>query len=127
MPDERLLVERVVRRPDHGDRVRTDLGRVSRERDRLGRRLRPAVNGDVEPVSGRIDEQHRSPLPLVRREQDALTGRAERKDPVEPARAQVLDVRGERVLVESLSVVPKGRDRGGERSFQHAPTLSSRA
>jgi hypothetical protein len=31
VPDERLLVERVVRRPDHGDRVRTDLDCVSRE------------------------------------------------------------------------------------------------
>ena len=50
MADERLLVERVVRRPDHRDRVRTVLGCVSRECNRLGRRLSTAVNGDVEPV-----------------------------------------------------------------------------
>ena len=127
MADERLLVELVVRRPDDRDRVRADLFRMCGERDRLGRRLRAAMNCDVEPVPGRVHEQRGRTLALVGREQDALAGRAQRQDPVQPARAEVLDVRSERALVESLALVPKRRDRSGESPFQHAPTLSSRA
>ena len=62
-----------------------------------------------------------------RREQDSLARRAEREDPVEPAGNQVVDVRREGVLVESLPFVPERRHRSSERSFQHAANLSSRA
>ena len=64
---------------------------------------------------------------LVLREQDSFAGRPERQDPVEASVGQIAEVRRERVLVESASPLPKRRDRSGERSFQHAPTLSSRA
>ena len=61
--DDRLLVERVVRRPDHRDGVGADLRRVRGQRDRVGRGLRAAVDGDLEAVSG--GARRRAPPPAA--------------------------------------------------------------
>ena len=51
MPNERLLVERVVRRPDDRDGIRALPGGIRRELHGVGRRLRAAVDGHVEAVA----------------------------------------------------------------------------
>ena len=53
----RRLVEGEVRRADDRDRGRTCLGRVGSESDRVGRRLRSAVSGNVEPTGSGLDEE----------------------------------------------------------------------
>ena len=53
------LVQREVGRRDHRDRVGTLLCRVSRERDRVRRRLRAAVNRDLKPPARRPRERAR--------------------------------------------------------------------
>ena len=103
MQRQRAFVERVVRRPDDRDGGRADLGRVLRERNRLGRGLRAAVHRDVERVRRGRDEELGRPPALVLPQQDSLAGRPEREDPVEAAGGQILDVRLEHVLVQRLS------------------------
>ena len=120
---ERALVQLEVRRPDHGDRVRPGLGRVRRERHRVGRRLRAAMDGDLEPAGGGTQEELERAPPLVGREEDPLAGRAEREDPVQPAVGEEAEVRGERGLVEAA--VAQRRHGGGERSAQHGATLAA--
>ena len=85
VPYERVLVEGVIGRPDHGDCIRALHGCVGRERNRLGRRLRSAVDGDVETVTGRFDEQARGPLTLLRRKEDSLARGTQSEHAVEPA------------------------------------------
>ena len=97
----RRLVEREVRRADHGDRRRTGLGRIGGERDRVGCRLRAAVGSDVEPAGSCLDEQAQATPPLLDREEDSLAVRAEREHAVEPGCHVWLDERAERLVVES--------------------------
>ena len=127
MPNERFLVERVVRRSDDRDGIRALPGGIRRELHGVGRRLSAAVHGHVEAVAGRLDEQARRSFPLLWREEDSLAGRAESEDAVEPARTQKLDVGPERLFVERRPSLAKRRHGGGERSLEHAATLSSRA
>jgi hypothetical protein len=85
------------------------------------------VDGHLEAVFGSVQEELRGPPSLVEPQEDSFARCPEGEDPVEPPGDEVLDVRRERVLVERLSALAERRDRGGERSFQHAATLSSRA
>jgi hypothetical protein len=83
--EQLVLVEGVVGRADDGDAVRAGLRGVRGERNRLGSRLRPAVDDDGEPPRARREEELRGALPLRGGEQDSLPGRPEREDTVEPA------------------------------------------
>ena len=80
----RLLVELEVRRADDDDRIGADLGRVRRERHRVRGRLGAAVDGDLEPLVRRLQEEIGDAAALLDAEQDPLPGRPEREDPVEP-------------------------------------------
>ena len=124
MLQERALVELEVRRADHRDRVGTRLGSVRSERDGVGGGLGAAVDGDLKTGRRRRDEELECALPLLGAEQEALAGRAEGEQPVEPGRGEKVDVRGERVLVEIVAV--ERRHGGGQSSSEHAPTLTGR-
>jgi hypothetical protein len=100
VPELGRLVEREVRRRDHSDRVGADLGRVSGENDRVGRRLRAGVDRDLQPPRRRLDEQLGCALALGDREQDPLAVRPQRKQPVEPSRREEVGDRAETFLVE---------------------------
>ena len=108
---ERSRVEQEVRRRDHGHRRSTRLGRVRRERCRLGGRLGAAVRGDIEPSGGSGQEQLERALALVSAQQDPFAGRSEREDPVDSAVREERDVRLERVLVELGPAAAKRRQR----------------
>ncbi len=121
------LVEDEVRRPDDRHRVRAHLRRVRGERHRLGRRLRAAVNRDLEASVRRLEEEVGDAPTFLDTEEDPLPGRSEREDPVQ-ARVDVeVDERPEGVVVERASVLPQGCDRRRERSVEHRRTLSSGA
>jgi methylglutaconyl-CoA hydratase len=124
---QRPLVEREVRRCDHGDGVRAEIGRVRRKVDRLARRLRAAVNSDGEAIGPRGDEELRRPAALGRRQQDALTRRAEREQPVDASALEERDQRVERVLVEGVAAVGERRYGSCESASEHDTTLSSRS
>ena len=109
MRELRRLVEREVRRADHGDRGRARLGRVRRERHGVGRRLGAAVRGDVEPAGGGLDEEPEAAPPLLDREEHSLAVRAEREDAIEPGGDVAVDERPERVLVERAPSLPERR------------------
>jgi hypothetical protein len=123
---ERALVEWEVRRRDHGDGGRAGLGGVCGERNGLGGRLRPAVDGDGESARGRGEEELRRAAPLHGREQDSLARRPEREDPVDPARGEELRIRREGALVERGAAVAKRCQRGRERSPDHGRSIGSR-
>jgi methylglutaconyl-CoA hydratase len=123
--EQRLVVVGKVRRPDHGYRRGADLGRMLRQQDCVGGRLRAAVDGDVEGRPGR-DEALGGAFPLLDGEQNALAGRSERQYAVEPACLEKPAERRDCLLVEPGAAVTKRRDRGGERASEHGPwTLSS--
>ena len=109
----RALVEREVRRGDHGDRVGAGLGGVGGERSGVGGRLRAGVDGDLQAPGARLEEELDRALPLRDREQDSLAVRPEREQPVEPAGVQEVGDRPESVLVDGCAAVAKRRDRGG--------------
>ena len=117
--EQRRLVEREVRRPDHRDRVGAEVGGVRRELFGLARRLRPAMHGDREPVRARRDEQFSSAPTLRVAEQDPFTGGAEREQPVEPAALEERDERVERVLVEGFPAPRQRGHCGCEGTFEH--------
>jgi hypothetical protein len=96
------------------------------ELDRVCRRLRAAVNGDVEPVTGGRDERLGDLLPFREREQDSLSRRPEREDAVEAAAGEEVDIRRDRLGVDRSSALAEGRHGCGDPSLQHAPTLRSR-
>jgi hypothetical protein len=123
--DQRVLVEGVIGRPDHGDGVGSGFGCVFREAHRVGSRLRAAVHRDLQPAMRGLEKQPRDAAPLLNREQDPLAGRPQRQDPVEPTGGQEVGVRRERVLVDGVAPVAKRRQRGRENASEHGSTLSS--
>ena len=125
MREELVLVEREVRRRDDGDRVCTECCRVLGERDGVGSRLRATVHRDLQAPCGRFVEAFRHAAALVDGEQHALAGRPESEDPVEPVSGEEVDVSGEGGLVDRHAVARERRERGRDRSPQHAPTLES--
>ncbi len=118
--EQRRVVELEVRRRDHRDRVGAGRGRVLGERDRVGGRLRAAVDGDLEPVPRGLDVELGDAPALGEREQDPLAVRPQREQPVEPAGGEEVDDRPDPVLVDCGAAVAERRDRGGESSRQHA-------
>ena len=120
-----LLVELEVRRTDDDDGVGTDLGCVGGQRDRVGRGLRAAVDGDLEPLVGRLEEEIGDASPLLDAEEDPLTGCSQREDPVEPRGHEEVDERAERVVVERAPVLAQRRDRGSERAVQRVTRAPS--
>ena len=119
--EQRPLVEREVRRPDHRDRVDAGLGCVRRERDRVRRRLGAAVCGDLQPSRRGLEEEldHPSPLAESKSSPSPVVPRASR--PSMPELGEEVDVRPEGALVDLVPV--ERRDCGGQRSVQHRPTL----
>ena len=109
----RGLVEREVRRGDHGDRVRTRLGGVGGEDNGVGGRLRPGVDCDLEAPGARLEKELDRPLPLRDREQDPLAVRPEGEQAVEAAGVEEVRDGAESVLVDGCAAVAKRRDRGG--------------
>ena len=79
----RPLVELEVRRADDDDGVGADLRRVRSERDRVGRRLRAAVDGDLEALVRRLEEEIGDAAALLDAQEDPLAGSPEREDAVE--------------------------------------------
>jgi hypothetical protein len=126
VPVERLLVEGEVRRADHRNRVGARLYRVPRQVDRGRRRLGAAVNGHLEPLRRHREEELRGALAFLYGEQDPLSGRPQRQDPVEAACDEEVDVGRERVLVQRRTVSSERRDRRGQAASQHETTLRSR-
>jgi hypothetical protein len=122
----RRLVQREVRRRNHGNRVCTDLGGVSGQRSGVGGRLRAGVDRDLEAPGGGLDEELGCALPLRDRQQDPLAVRPEREQAVQPAGDEEVRHRTEAVLVERRPTLRKRRDRGGEHSLQHAGDSTSR-
>ena len=125
------LVEHEVRRADHGDRRRARLRGVRGERDRVRRRLRAAVRRDVETSGCGLDEQAKPALPLLDREEHALSVRPEGENAVEACSDVPVEERAERVVVEVASAGEKWRHRGGERPAEqsvvrHTRTLDCR-
>ena len=128
MPLERALVEGEVRRCDHGDRRRARLAGVRRERGRVGRRLRAAMNGDRCPARTRGGEEELGGAPpLFESEQDSLAGRAAGEDPVDAAGGEKLHVGRERRLVERRAAGGQRRQRRSEGSADHLASISSGA
>ena len=82
----RLLVELEVRRADDDDGVGSHLGRVHGERHGVRGRLSPAVNGHLQPLVGRLQEEIGHVATLLDAQEDPFAGRPEREDPVEPSR-----------------------------------------
>ena len=114
----RLLVEREVRRADHGDRGCTCLRGIGRQSHRVGGRLGTAVGGDVEPAGCCLDEQPQSATALGDREQHPFAVRPEREHAVEAGRDVALDERPERVLVDRGPALEERRHRGSQRPVQ---------
>ena len=122
-----LLVELEVRRADDDHGVGSHLGRVHGERHGVRSRLSPAVNGDLQALVGRLQEEIGHLATLLDAQEDPFAGRPEREDAVEARLDEEVDERPERVVVDRGAVLAERRDRGGERSTQHGVTLSSAA
>jgi hypothetical protein len=123
---ERALVEREVRRRDHGNGRGAGLGRMRRERGRVGGRLGAAVGGDGQPAwSSRGEEELGHPPPLLAREQDPLSRRPAGEDPVDAPRGEKFDVRLECRLVERRAAGGQRRQRRSEGSADHDASISS--
>ena len=105
---ELLLVERVVRRGDGGDRIHSGAGRVLGEGDAVGGRLRAAVDDDGKPPRARLDEEVCGAPSFLERQEQALAGRPQREDAVEPVVGEELHEGREAVLVELRSPVSEG-------------------
>ncbi len=125
MGDELVRVEGEVRRRDHGDRVRAGLGCMFGERDGVCGGLCAAMDGDLELAAAR-DEELGHPFALVDVEEHALAGRPEREQAVDAVRREEGDVRLEGALVELRAGAEERRQRGGDGSAQHRPTVSRR-
>ncbi len=117
---ERRVVEREVRRRDHGHRIGAGLGGMSRRalRSRQSSARRNEPQRRAVP-SAAPHEQLEQAHPLGRGEQDPLTGRAAHEDPVHPALGEERDVGLDGRLVERCPAVPKRRQRRRERTPDH--------
>ena len=120
------LVQREVRRRDHGDSRHAERGRVLGELDRVGRRLRAAVDRDVDPPVRGGRERRRDPLPLLDGEEHALARRAEHEHAVDSAGHEEVDVPGHRLLVDGGAAVAQRRERGSEGAVDHGSTIADR-
>ena len=119
---QRLVVERVVRRPDDGDprpRPTPPRARPARPSPRSSAR-RSARSPAARPASRKSSAARRR---SAAGEQDPLAGRAEREDAVEATGREKAEVRPESLLVQGGAVVAEWRDGCRERSTQHASTL----
>ena len=123
---QRDVVEAVVRRPDHGNRVRSRDRRVLGQGDRVSGGLRAAMNRDGEAAVGRSDEELGREPPFRDREQDPLTRRPEREHAVEPSADEEVDVRLDRVLVHRRSFVTQRSQSRGQRASEHAQDTNLR-
>ena len=122
-----LLVELEVGRPDDDDRVCTDLRGMRCQRDGVRRRLRTAVDGNLQPAIRRLQEEVGDEASLLHAQQNPLARRPEREHPVEPLAHVEVDEWLERVVVDSGAVLAEWRDRGGKGSLEHGSTLWGRA
>src|SRR5581483_3424346 len=109
MREQRALVQREVRRRDHGDAVGADRGCVLREGDRVRRRLGAAVDRDLEASRARVAEELCRAAPFGRGQQDPLARRTKREDAVEAAAREEVDERRKRLLVERGATVAERR------------------
>jgi methylglutaconyl-CoA hydratase len=75
------------------------------------------VDGDLQPAGGRLDESARNLDPLRRGKHDALPGRPERQQPVEPVAGKKVDVRIDGAGVKPSA--PERRDGSRQRPAQH--------
>jgi methylglutaconyl-CoA hydratase len=116
--EQRVVVQREVRRRDHRDPLHPCAGRVVRELDRPRGRLGAAVRDHLQAAG---EEKLRHALALLRREEDPLAGRSEREHPVQAA--QKVAIGPESVLVQAGSALAKRRQRGGDRTPEHARNL----
>ena len=114
----RALVKAEVRRPDDDDGGGADLRRVDGQPDRLGRRLRAALDGHAQAAVGGLEEEIGGKATLDLLEQDPLARGPEREDPVEPRVDEEVDERLERVRVELVPGIAQRRDRRRERATQ---------
>ena len=114
----RLLVELEVRRADDDDGVGADLGRVRGERHGVRGRLSAAVNGDLQPLVGRLQEEIGHLATLLDAQEDPFARRSEREEAVEARLDEEVGERAERVVVDCAAVLAERRDRGGERAAQ---------
>ena len=126
-----LLVELEVRRADDDDRVGADLGRVRGERDGVGRRLRPAVDGDLEPVRRPPAGRDRPRAPLLDASRIPSPAVPSARIPSSPARDVEVGERPERGLVDLAARVRERRHRSresaAERGISAAACLRARA
>jgi hypothetical protein len=86
---------------------------VLREQRGVARRLRAAVNGDLEPPARRLDERRADLLPLLRREEHALARRPEDERPIELVAREEVHIRRHGGGVERA--VPERRHGRSER------------
>ena len=119
--EQRPVVERKVRRGDHGHSGHAQTGRVLGERHRVGRRLGATVHRHLELSRRRSHEELGDPLPLSNGEQDALARRAEREQPVQPRPIRKSTSGANARLVELSATVPERSRRSSERPGDHPP------
>jgi hypothetical protein len=118
------LVEREIGRRHHGDPVRADIRGMSRELDRVPRRLGTTVHRDEQSAPRGLDVELCRPHPLLDRQQEALARRPQREQTVKPAGREEVDVGSNSVLVKRLAGVLQRCHSRGQRASQHTPTLS---
>ena len=70
------------------------------ERDGVVRRLRAAVDGDLQRAAAGLDEGSGNLAPFLRREEDTLARRAEHEHAVDSVPGEEVDVRPDRAVVE---------------------------
>ena len=121
MVEQGALVELEVGRADDGDGVDARLGRVGGERDRIDRRLGAAVRRNLQPASGRLEEELECTLPLVDPEEQPFAGRPEGEQPVDASGGEEVDVGSECALVQPVAV--ERRHGRGQGTTQHEATL----
>ena len=117
-------VEREVRRPDHGDGIRSRLRSIRGEGHRVRGRLGSAVGRHLEPSLCGREEAAQPSLPLLDGEEHSFAVRPEGEQAVEAARSEKIAVGAERVLVERRTAVAKRRESGGEGPTEHDATLA---
>ena len=126
MSEQRPVVERKIRRADHCDRIRAEVGGMSGELDRVARRLGAAMDGDRELVRPSRQEELCRAAALRGAQQDPLSGGTEGQQPVETAGFEETDERIEGVFVQQLAAAGQRRHGGSENPAQHRVNLRRR-